>query len=164
MALRVLVVDDCRDTVDTTILLLRQWGYEGTAAYDGGAAVNLAQQRGADMALLDVAVPHVEDGYALAGQLRADVPLLVAVTGFADGEHRRRCEEAGFDLVFAKPLDHEQLPALLADAARLIADAGQSGGQPQVWDEQARQGWTALRARWRYQQELTAGPGGAGDG
>jgi hypothetical protein len=36
MALRVLVVDDCRDTVDTTIVLLRRWGYEGAAAYDGG--------------------------------------------------------------------------------------------------------------------------------
>jgi DNA-binding response OmpR family regulator len=126
--------------------------------------MDLAQQRGADVALLDVAVPHLEDGYAVAGQPRPDVPLLVAVTGFADGEHRRRCEEAGFDLVFVKPVDHDLVQALLADAAGLIADAGQSGGQPQVWDEQARQGWTALRARWRYQQELTAGPGGAGDG
>jgi CheY-like chemotaxis protein len=157
MALRVLVADDCRDTVDTTLLLLRRWGHEGSAAYDGPTALALARRHRPDLALVDVAIPRVEDGLDLAGRLRPDVPLLVAVTGYADGEHRRRCEQAGFDLVLAKPVDHEQLQALLADAASVLAGAGQPGGQ-------GRQGWTELQARWRRQQEPTAEPGDPGGG
>src|SRR6516162_5388422 len=102
MALRILVADDCRDTVDTTMMLLRLWGHEGTAAYDGPTALDQARRHRPDMALVDVAIPRVEDGLDLAGRLHSDVPLLVAVTGYADGEHRRRCEQAGFDLVFAE--------------------------------------------------------------
>jgi CheY-like chemotaxis protein len=157
MALRILVADDCRDTVDTTMMLLRLWGHEGTAAYDGPTALDQARRHRPDMALVDVAIPRVEDGLDLAGRLHSDVPLLVAVTGYADGEHRRRCEQAGFDLVFAKPLAHEQLQALLADAASVLAGARQPTGQE-------RQGLTELRARWRRQQEPTAGSGDTGGG
>jgi CheY-like chemotaxis protein len=104
------------------------------------------------VALLDVAMPCVQDGYTLARQLRGDVPLLMAVTGFADDEHRRSCEQAGFDLFLAKPLDHEQFQALLAAAARLIAQAGQSNELA----EQTRQGYAEFLVQWRRDQKLAA--------
>jgi CheY-like chemotaxis protein len=143
----------------TTAVLLRLWGYEGAAAYDVATALDLVRQAGADVALVDVALPRVEDGPGLAGRLRADVPLLVAVTGYADAEHRRRCERAGFDLVFAKPPDHQQLRVLPAGAARLVADARQAGGHAEGAAEQERQGWAELRARWRRRQGPAAAAG-----
>ena len=83
----------------------------------------------------------------------------MAITGYADAEHRRRCEGAGFDLVFAKPPDHQQLRVPLADAARLVADARQAGGHAEGAAEQERQGWAELRARWRRRQGPAAAAG-----
>jgi CheY-like chemotaxis protein len=57
--LRILVVDDCRDNADTLLALLRLWGYEGIAAYDGANALDLARRHRPDVALLDVAMPCV---------------------------------------------------------------------------------------------------------
>jgi CheY-like chemotaxis protein len=76
LALRVLVADDCRDTVETTMMLLRLWGHEGTAAYDGPAALDLARRHRPDLALVDVAMPRVEDGLDLAGRLHSYVPAI----------------------------------------------------------------------------------------
>ena len=39
-SLRVLVADDDRDTVLSLLMLLRQWGYDGVAAYDGPGALD----------------------------------------------------------------------------------------------------------------------------
>jgi CheY-like chemotaxis protein len=154
--LRILVVDDCRDTADSVLALLRLWGYEGSAAYDGPGALELTRQQRADVALLDVSIPREQDGYALARQLRADVPLVIAVTGYADDEHRRGCEQAGFDLIFAKPLAPERLEMLLAEAARLVAETRQLAGQTHDLAEQVRRHYAEFLAHWRRHQELAA--------
>jgi CheY-like chemotaxis protein len=62
------------------------------------------------------------DGYAVARALRAGretsaIPL-VALTGYAAPEDRRRAIEAGFDHHFGKPADLVKLAALLAAAPR----------------------------------------------
>jgi CheY-like chemotaxis protein len=152
--LRILVVDDCHDTADTMLALLRLWGYEGIAAYDGANAFDLARRHRPDLALLDVAMPRERDGYALARQLREDVPLLVAVTGYADVEHRGQCEQAGFDLVLAKPLDHERFQKLLAEAARLIAETRRLVGHHKELVAQARRRYGDFLVQWRRHQEL----------
>jgi CheY-like chemotaxis protein len=149
-----LVVDDCHDTADTMLMLLRLWGHEGVAAYDGANALDLARRHRPEVALLDVALPRERDGYAVARQLRADVPLLVAVTGYADLEHRGQCEQAGFDLVFAKPLDYERFQKLLAEAAQLIAETRQLAGQRTELVEEARHRYAELALRWRRHQQL----------
>ena len=40
--LKVLVVDDCQDSVDMTALLVRLWGHEVCSARDGPTALALA--------------------------------------------------------------------------------------------------------------------------
>jgi CheY-like chemotaxis protein len=80
----------------------------------------------------------------------------VAVTGYADLEHRRACQQAGFDLVLAKPLDHEQFQSLLAEAARLIAQTRRLAGQHKALVEQAVQRYAEFLAHWRRHQELAA--------
>jgi CheY-like chemotaxis protein len=154
--LRILVVDDCPDTADTMLILLRLWGYDGVAAYDGANALDLARQHPPEVALLDVAMPSEQDGYMLARQLREDVPLLVAVTGYADLEHRGECEQAGFDLVLAKPLDHDQFQSLLAEAARLITETGRLLGQHRELVAQARRRYAEFLVQWRRHHELAA--------
>jgi CheY-like chemotaxis protein len=68
--------------------------------------------------LLDIGMPKLEASTP-AGQIRARAngrcPLLVALTGWDQEQHRRRSEEAGFDRHLIKPVD----PALLAELSEL---------------------------------------------
>ena len=114
--LHVLVVDDDRDTADTTALLLKLWGHEVQVTYDGEEAWLSACSSPPDIVLIDVVIPKL-DGCRLARQIRQQDcckrPLLVAMTGYSDEEHQRLCMEAGFDHCFLKPVDVFALHALL---------------------------------------------------
>jgi CheY-like chemotaxis protein len=58
--------------------------------------------------ILDLGMPGM-DGYEVARRLRAlpgpDETVLVALTGWAQEEDRRRCYEAGFDGHLPKPVE-----------------------------------------------------------
>jgi CheY-like chemotaxis protein len=120
-AVRVLVVDDNSDTTDSLGLLLRLWGHKPLAARGGTEALAAASDFQPDVALLDIGMPRM-DGFELARRLR-DLPglgdlTLLAMTGYADADYRRRTEEAGFLAHLAKPADPAELEALLGVLAR----------------------------------------------
>lgn len=143
--LRVLVADDSRDTVDSMAFLLRLWGHQAFPAQDVAAALAAAHAGRPDVALLDLALPRVTDGCALARQIRPAVPLLVAITGCLGVE--RECAEVGFDLVIAKPAD----PQPLRDVLSVIAAARESA-------EEFGRACKGLGAMWeRLQTFHTAG-------
>jgi CheY-like chemotaxis protein len=79
-----------------------------------------------DLVLLDIAMPQI-DGCDLARQLRGDARLkecfLIAVTGSGDEAHRRRCLQAGIDLVLVKPVDPLILESLLVLEREYVRDA-----------------------------------------
>jgi CheY-like chemotaxis protein len=64
---------------------------------------------------LDIGMPEL-DGYEVARRLRGDGcrAVIVAVSGYAREEDRRRSSEAGFDHHMGKPIDCDQLLALLS--------------------------------------------------
>ncbi len=68
---------------------------------------------------MDIGLPGM-DGYEVARRLRqnaelaAGIALLVAVTGYAEDEARRRSREAGFDHHLVKPVDPDGVLTLLA--------------------------------------------------
>jgi CheY-like chemotaxis protein len=113
----VLVVDDCRDQVETLALLLTLWGHHPLVASDGAAALDMALAHRPDVVILDLGLPGCLDGYEVALQLRASPPtattLLVALTGYAQDSDRRQALEIGFDHFFLKPSEPEQLKKLL---------------------------------------------------
>jgi CheY-like chemotaxis protein len=115
-ALRVLVVDDHRDTADSWSALVQIWGYDARVAYDGAAAFELAAAYQPDVLLVDIAMPQM-NGCQLVRQLRRQLSLtgklLVAVTGYADETHRLLCAEAGFDLFLVKPVEPSAMENLL---------------------------------------------------
>jgi two-component system CheB/CheR fusion protein len=63
------------------------------------------------------------DGYQLAGRLRQvaglEEALLVAVSGHGSEADVRRCQEAGIDCHFLKPVDPAELEKALGKAERL---------------------------------------------
>jgi CheY-like chemotaxis protein len=120
--LRVLVVDDCRDNADTLVLLLMQWGFDARCAYDAKSAISAAATFVPDVVMADMAMPGTT-GLDLANRLRDLDPglhSLVAITGYADEEHRELAAQAGFDFYFVKPPDLVELHAFLDAAARVV--------------------------------------------
>jgi two-component system CheB/CheR fusion protein len=116
-ALCVLIVDDVPDAVESLALLVRLWGHRAVVACDGPAALRLARVERPDVVLLDLGLRGM-DGCEVARRLRAEPglagALLVAVTGYADGSHRRLACEAGVELYLVKPVEPEALERVLA--------------------------------------------------
>jgi CheY-like chemotaxis protein len=120
---RVVVVDDCRDNADTLLLLLTQWGFNARSAYDSATALSLVDSFSPDVIIADIAMP-VASGLELAKRLRElsrKPNVLIALSGYADDEHRHAAEAAGYDFYLVKPPDLDPLRDLL-DAARRVAD------------------------------------------
>jgi PAS domain S-box-containing protein len=115
---RVLVVDDNQDAADMFAELLRLEGHEVRIAGDGRAALEEARRFQPEVAFCDIGLPGGLDGYALARALRAEPGLehvlLVAMTGYATDDDRRRSRDAGFDVHLAKPARIEALNGALA--------------------------------------------------
>lgn len=113
---RILVVDDNVDAAQSLGLLLRQLGHDAQVAHDGHAALEAARMNRPHVVLLDLGMPGV-DGYRVVERLRrdahfAEVPM-VAVTGSAEPEERRRTRDAGFVAHLVKPVGLETLRRLL---------------------------------------------------
>jgi CheY-like chemotaxis protein len=100
-------------------MLLRAVGWKVHLAYDGEEAIRSARTFHPDAILLDIGLPGV-DGYQVAERIRAEpgnrAPLIVAVSGYGQEEHRRRSKQAGFDHHVVKPIDPTVLTQLLASA------------------------------------------------
>jgi PAS domain S-box-containing protein len=126
--LRLLVVDDNRDSVDSLSTLLRLMGNDVHQAYDGIEAVEAAHMFRPDVVLLDVGMPR-QNGYEVARRIRGESwgrdVVLIALTGWGQEQDRRRSREAGFDHHLVKPVDPKALMRLVADistGARRVTD------------------------------------------
>ena len=119
-SLRVLVVDDNADTVESLALLLKAAGYDVRTAFDGPTALEAALAYQPDAVLLDIGLPGL-DGFEVARRMRREPVLermvLVAMTGYGQETDRQRSREAGFDHHLVKPARIEQVQSLLADVA-----------------------------------------------
>jgi CheY-like chemotaxis protein len=113
--LRVLMAEDNADSALSMGMLLRLFGHQVEHVREGLAALRKMESFGADVVMLDIGLPKM-DGYNVARQILASCkkkPLLIAVTGYGDAEHKERCIEVGFDFHLLKPADPEYLRILL---------------------------------------------------
>jgi CheY-like chemotaxis protein len=115
--LRVLVLDDNRDSADSLAVLVRIWGHEVCVAYDGLKALELARIHRPDVALLDLRVPGM-DGITVAEHLHrqpeSQDTLLVAITELTKPEAKQRTAALGFAHYLLKPVEPDHLRDLLA--------------------------------------------------
>lgn len=112
--LRVLIVDDNRDSAEMLQMLMEMSGHTVHLAHDGQSAVPTALETRPDVILMDIGLPG-KDGYELVKELRAlpetTSARIVATTGYGRDEDRARCFAAGFDAHLTKPIN----PSALAD-------------------------------------------------
>jgi CheY-like chemotaxis protein len=118
--MHVLIVDDNRDAASSLGMLLRMLGVEVTQAHDGPSAIEAFAFGDPAVVLLDIGMPGM-DGYEVARTLRARYPnrrpAIVALTGWAQEDDRRKARDAGIDYHLVKPADLAELQELLTNVA-----------------------------------------------
>ena len=113
----IVVVEDDDDTRTVLTFMLEAEGARVEAAGRGEEAVLLAARIRPDIVLCDIGLPDI-DGKEVARRLRARQGLpavrLIALTGYGQAEDVRQAIAAGFDAHITKPVNLDQLMALLA--------------------------------------------------
>jgi two-component system CheB/CheR fusion protein len=114
--LRVLVVEDNRDSAESLRLLISMQGHDVNVAFSGLEGVAMARKSRPDVVICDLGLPGL-DGFGVAQAIRKDPLLarakLIAVTGYGRFEDEQRAIQSGFDTHLVKPADPERLLQLL---------------------------------------------------
>lgn len=115
--LRILVVDDNRDSADSLGMMLRMLGNDTRTAYDGEESVAASAAFQPDVILLDIGLPKL-NGYQACRRIREQPGgkgiVVIALTGWGQEDDVRRSHQAGFDHHMVKPVDPNALMKLLA--------------------------------------------------
>lgn len=115
--LRMLIVDDNRDSAESMGMLQELSGHETRVAHNGSDALVIASSFRPQVVLLDIGLPGM-DGYEVARRLRAMPALedtfLIALTGYGTEDDRTRALDSGFNEHLVKPADLNFLRTLLA--------------------------------------------------
>jgi CheY-like chemotaxis protein len=126
----VLLVDDIDDSREMLGIALQAYGADVSAVESSEAAVaKLEAGSMPDVIVSDIGMPG-SDGYELIRRVRA-IPLpatqlpAIAVTAYADAEHRLEALGAGYQLHLAKPVD----PLLIAEAIKTLVTAVRSSSK-----------------------------------
>jgi CheY-like chemotaxis protein len=118
----VLLIEDNLDASRTMADVLSMEGHHVHVATDARSGISKARELRPDVILCDIGLPDM-DGYEIARTLRAEDWLrstrLIALSGYAQPEDRRRAAEAGFDQHISKPAAMEVLLAAVAKPGRL---------------------------------------------
>ena len=115
---RVLVVDDDRDSVTGLLHLLGDEGFHARGAGAGDEALSVLRSFDPDAVLLDIAMPGL-NGWEVARQIRRMKgfrrPLLIGITGvYMEDPDVVIGRMNGFDHYLPKPYELSSLLALLA--------------------------------------------------
>ena len=114
--LTILIVDDSESTCILQARLLRKQGYQPATCHRPKDALCMIEQLRPDVILLDLAMPEMT-GFDIADELQQNAnlrpKLVIAVTGHGSEAMRRLTKQMGFDHHLLKPLQWEQLSAML---------------------------------------------------
>ncbi len=109
---RVLLIEDHRDSAETLRRILSIHGYEVEVAHEGSEGIAEVRRSRPDVVLCDIGLPGM-DGYAVAAALRAGTAgadtRLIALSGYGRAEDLQRARAAGFDDHIVKPADPDEL-------------------------------------------------------
>ena len=123
--LRVLVVEDHRESAEALARSFREQGHEVAVASDGPSALEAVRAAQPDVVFLDILLPGIDGCEVAKGIHRLSAwrrPLLVALTGLGDEPSQRRSQESGIDLHLVKPVHPATLHSLLRRFQTFLQD------------------------------------------
>ena len=111
MARKILAVEDDRNISDLIRMYLEKEGFEVTAAFDGGTAVEKFREIQPDIVLLDIMLP-VMDGWSVCAKIRemSKTPIIM-LTAKGEVQDRVTGLEMGADDYIVKPFEMKELIA-----------------------------------------------------
>lgn len=118
----VLSVDDNVDSLLLLSFILGEYGVQVITATSASEALETFARFLPDVLVCDIAMP-LEDGYSLIRKIRNLSPHLgglipaIALTACAGEEERRRSLESGFQRHLLKPVEPDELVAVVASLA-----------------------------------------------
>ena len=108
---KILVVDDCVNSVTTLTDLFVEDGYTVVVATDGEEALKKVQEEKPDIALLDIRLPGM-DGYEVCRQIKetkgSNIKVII-YTAYVDVVDIAKAKEAGADDFIGKTSDFSQM-------------------------------------------------------
>jgi len=110
--LRILLVEDHKDTRRTLSRLLTHFGHDVLTVGNVRSARQIIGSDQIDVVLCDIGLPD-GSGYEVASQARAGRVKAIALTGFGTEDDVRRSKEAGFDFHLVKPVNFQELRTVL---------------------------------------------------
>jgi signal transduction histidine kinase/CheY-like chemotaxis protein len=126
--LRVLVVDDDRDSLDVVHTVLASLGAEARECPSASEGLKIVEEWRPHVLISDIEMPG-EDGYTFIGKVRAlditeggKTPAL-ALTAYGRVEDRLRALSAGYNMHASKPVDPAELGVIVASLARRSSEA-----------------------------------------
>ena len=126
MALRILLVDDHEDTRRVLGSLLRAKGHDVFIAMNVATALQVLSRQSVDVLLSDIGLPD-GTGYQLMERAKALQPLVgIALSGFGMADDIARAIDSGFAHHMIKPVNFDQLEAVLRRVTSKATFAGRS--------------------------------------
>jgi DNA-binding response OmpR family regulator len=112
----ILVVDDDKSILRTFTRILQKNGYAIDAAETGREAIEKAEARHYDLALVDVRLPDM-DGTDLLAKMKNTLhdTIKIMITGFPSLESGIKALDEGADAYLVKPVKPEELLMLIEE-------------------------------------------------
>ncbi len=107
---RILIVDDDRDVLESFDAALQAEGAETIAVQDGNAAVQACMDDPPDLVVLDMMLPK-RSGFLVLEKIKGfeDSPLVIMVTANEGHRHQAYAESLGVDRYLMKPVPLQHL-------------------------------------------------------
>ncbi len=118
--LRILFIEDSRDTLNLMKMELERLGYSVLIAADGESGLEMAERELPEVIISDIKMPGL-DGYELIKKVR-EIPQLatvpaIALTGFGMEKDVEKALETGYNAHLCKPVELDELAALIEKLA-----------------------------------------------
>jgi two-component system NtrC family response regulator/two-component system response regulator HydG len=124
---RIIVIDDEVNAASALETLLREDGYDVSAAHDARAGLSLLEKTEADVVLTDLKMPGM-DGLELLGHIKEIRPetMVILMTAYGTVKTAVRAMKLGAEDYLGKPIDIEELEVILQktlEKKRLLEEA-----------------------------------------
>ncbi len=113
---KVLIVDDDRDVLESMDAAFQAEGAATQLATDGNEAVRICQEDPPELVVLDMMLPR-RSGFLALERIKGkeDSPLVIMVTANEGKRHQAYAESLGVDAYLLKPVPLQRLVSLAAD-------------------------------------------------
>jgi DNA-binding response OmpR family regulator len=112
----ILIVDDDKSILRTFTRILQKNGYKIDTAETGKEAIDKAENRHYDLALVDIRLPDM-DGTELLAKIKKQLQntIKIMITGFPSLESGVKALDEGADAYLVKPVKPEELLMLIKE-------------------------------------------------